>query len=568
MLNRLFIKNFAIIEEQEICFSKGLNIITGETGAGKSIIVDALSMLLGDRASNDYIRQGESKAIIEAEFLISDTSFKSFIIDLGYDFDSDSLIIRRELSAKGNSRSFLNDTPIQLNFLKDIGKKLVDFHGQHEHQSLLDNENHIHILDLFVAKHVIDNYKDSFILLKNSINQLNSLKSNRRNILTKIELYKLHIEEIESIMPEIGEVDKIQNELKILENAEELIELTNSLSARLIDSDHSIYNQLIESKKIFEKLSKFDNEFDEYMGDINSATIAIKEISSFVSKYSSNIDFNPEHIEKLRLRLLQLKGLQKKFGSIEETIKYYEQIKNELDNFENFDDKISELEQSIDKLSRNTGKSGFELYESRQNSAHIFSRTIESSLNELGIENAVFQVNSSLNSINQTNGDTVAIHNNKYYKANENGIEDIEFFISTNKGELPTPLKDTASGGEISRIMLSIKGILAGKDNIPTMIFDEIDTGISGRIAQKVGLAMRKLAQTHQIISITHLPQIAAMGDRNIFLEKIENEKRTTTNAKVLGYQEKIHEIAKMLSGENVSLSALKSAEELITNNN
>lgn len=572
MLKSLNIKNFAIIESISLDFIDGLNVITGETGAGKSIIVDALTMLTGQRASPEYVRKGSKKSIIEGVFSFND-SHPVFQLIETHEFDSyeNEIIIRREISVSGNSRAFLNDTPVNLGILKQFGELIIDFHGQHDHQSLLKAENHLKIIDIISENEdILKDYQSAISALKKNINDYNELKSKENKLKEKYEIQKYKLNEINEVSPEPGEDDTLEKELKLLENSEDLHNYTAEVYSLIFDGDDSAYNKISESLRLIDQLSRIDSAFDEYKNEIKSASISINEISSFVNDYHENINFDPDRIEDIRVRLLELKGLIKKYGAIESIIEERDKIEQELAIIDNFDNELDEIKEQILNNQKSAGILAKKLSQSRQTSAEKFEKSIIKTLKYLGIENSSFKTEFTDRKLDSYNPNTdfaseiVVKIGKEYFKAYDNGIEKVEFLISTNKGEEPKPIANIASGGEISRIMLSIKSHIAAQDQLPMLVFDEIDIGISGRIGQKVGKAMKELSKSHQIISITHLPQIAALGDRNFIVEKTETAERTSANTRIIENYDKIHEIAKMLSGEKITDAAIKSAKELI----
>lgn len=566
MIKNLRIRNFALIDDLEVTFDSGLNIIIGETGSGKSMIVDSLILLFGDRASSDFVRTGEKKAIIEAEIEISGKDGIATLLEsnnIDYVIE-DTLILRREISSKGSSRNFVNDTPATLTILKSIGELLIDFHGQHDHQSLLKSENHIQIFDAINKKdNLIAQFAELKVQLSDKIDEYKSLSKKEHDLKSQRENLLFKLDEIKQVDPQADEDSKLETELVVLENAEQIIIQCNESYNLLFDSDTGAQAILSKVNKTLQNLSKYDSAFEQFANEIYSAEIIAKESSSFLMDYIEKLDYNPEKIEHIRIRLYNIKNLCRKYGTLAEVLELRDNIAAELSEYENFDFLTKDLLMQINSLRAELAKIGKQISQRRLSEAQIFARKLEEKLNQMGIANAEFQV--VINHREASSGDLLSIDlENKSYKIYDNGFDELEFHISTNKGESPTPLAEVASGGEVSRIMLALKSILAGNDLIPIMVFDEIDTGISGRIAQKVGLVMKELAGYHQILAITHLPQIAAMGDNIILVHKHENDKRTFVDTKLLNYDEKIHEIAKMLSGEELTDAAIESAKILI----
>ncbi len=563
MLKFLSIKNFAIIENVEIDFSAGFNVITGETGSGKSILIDALLLLLGERASLDIIRPPASKAVLEASFETNNNEKIKEILDENEIEFFDEILIRREISAKG-SRNFINDSAVSLNVLKNIGNMLIDFHGQHDNQILLNPEKHIELLDLFGSyDDITKDYKQVYSELNTTISQLQNLIKKEKELKQNLKFLKFQFDEIMKVNPIENEDELIENELNIIENSELLHNSTAEIYENLYNSDNSAFNLLANIQKSLGNLNEIDNSFSGYVEELKSAITVVKEIASFAKTYNDKIDFSPERIDELRNRIFLINTLKKKYGSIQEILALKSKLTIELDSIENFDYEIEQLNVKINQLKKELKIIALNLSNVRKEKAIILSEQIKKLLMNLGINYPNFYADFKFNEVNENSLKVIEIDGRKTEFAS-NGIDTVEFYFSANQGESPKPLSLVASGGEISRLMLSMKTILADKTDFPTLIFDEIDTGISGRIAQKTGIAMKNLAMNHQIIAITHLPQIAALGNLNIVVNKIEQAGKTYTNAKILTVDEKLMEIAKMLSGESISDSAVESAKELI----
>ncbi|MCX7735289.1 MAG: DNA repair protein RecN [Candidatus Kapabacteria bacterium] len=579
MLKSLLIKNFAIIDNLELNFSKGLNIITGETGAGKSIIVDALMMALGERASADDVRSGEAKAVIEATFektnfdLLSlpNDELKSIFDDFEISSNTDELIIRREIQAKGNSRCFINDTPATVSQLKLFGDFLVDFHGQHDHQLLLKPENHILILD---DKANLDKLLSEFYLLidelKKEIKNYQKLQEDRQNLSELTERYTQELTEIEQVSPKENEEEELENQLKKIENYEQIFYLVNSILQNLSEGNESVYNSLNQVVKDFEKLIKFESSFAEHLNEIKTSLISISEISNILRDYAASLDFDNEiSADEIRLRLSKLKALRKKYGSYENIFQKREELKKNIEIVDNINFEIEKSMTKIQKLKVDCGKVAKKISDERKSVAKVIEDEIQKTLFELGMPYAKFKVQINQNPIVNEEIQKVltVIVDDVPYEVFNNGIDKVEFLISTNKGEELKRLSEIASGGEISRVMLSIKSISSNKNNLPILIFDEIDIGISGRIARKVGLVMRNLSSKNQVIAITHLSQIASLADHHIHVTKFETNGRAKVNVSILKGQDRINEIARLISGETLTEASLKTAEELIAIN-
>ncbi len=565
MLKSLLVKDYALIEQINIEFDKGLNIITGETGAGKSILIDAMSLLLGERASNEVIRKGAAKSIVEGIFDIEGNKKVKKILEENEIEVFPELIMRREISARGSNRCFLNDTPVSLSVIKDVGNLLVDLHGQHEHQSLLRTETHIDFLDEFGSlESNLINYKTLYDSLIKLDGELNSLKKKELSIKEKKDFYAYQIKEIDAVSPEEDEEEKLNSDLNILENSEKLMELTSGIYEALYESENSVNDRLAKIENELLELNEIDKSFTEIKGDFETAKTLINEISKFIRDYNSRIDLDPDNLEAIRDRLGSLNLLKKKYGgTIKSVIEHRNKIGEEFDLAENYSERISDLEKNISELRKKCGEAAENLSQKRKTIAKKIQKEVKDVLGDLGIPNSVFEVKINQKSADKKTGNYIIV-NGKPFEFNSSGYDEVEFFISTNQGEDTKPLAKVASGGEISRIMLALKTILAKNDKLPLLIFDEIDTGVSGRVAQKVGNSLKSLASFHQIISITHLPQIAGLADQHYAVEKKQIENRVISSIRKLKKEERIKEVAKLMSGEKVTEASLEGAKELM----
>ncbi len=566
MLKTLLIKNYALIEEISVEFSSGLTIITGETGAGKSILIDALGLLLGDRASSEMVRTGTDKAIVEGLFDIRTNPRVADLLRASENDPADELIIRRELTSKGQSRCFVNDSPVSVGLLKEIGEALVDLHGQHEHQSLLRPETHIEFLDSFGGyEKEIAAYRDQYRLLAELTGKKKELQDQEQQLKAKKSLYEFQIKEIDAVNPQSGEEDALESELKILENTERLSELTNGIHQLLYEAESSVRDNLVKARRMVEQLAEIDGSFAESLNEARSAEVIVDELSKQVQSYASRIEFNPDRLEMIRQRLGALALLKKKYGgTIDLLIEFRLRIGEEFKFAENFEGEIAKLEKQIESVRKECGGSASAITAKRKETSKKLEKAILTALADLGIPKAVFSTMIQQRTVDAASHVLAVRIGNQLVEAAPSGVDHVEFFISTNVGEDPKPLVKVASGGEVSRIMLALKGALAQSDKTPLLIFDEIDTGVSGRIGQAVGLSLKKLAAHHQVISITHLPQIAGLADTHFAVEKSEANKKTSTRLRKLSTDERVREVAKLMSGSEVTEAGLKSAKELM----
>ena len=571
MLKTLLIKNYALIEEIEVEFESGLNIITGETGAGKSILIDALSLVLGERASSDVIRRGADKAVVEAVFGVSgNRRVKNFIqtqeVEVG-----DELILRREISAKGHNRCFVNDTPVNLSAMQALGDLLVDLHGQHDHQSLLRSETHIDLLDDFGGLAGLrEEFAASFDGLTALFLEMEELQSKERGLRERKDLYEFQIQEIDALDPQRGEEVTLETELRILENSEKLYEATSHLHQLLYEGEQAVYDQMVLARNQLEDLSRIDKAFEEIKNECASAVAIISEAAKFIQSYNSKIEFNPERLEQIRERLGKLALLKKKYGgSVDAVIGHREKIGQEFALAENFEGEIGKLKERIEAERKVCSSAAQRLSTKRREHISKINNSVAAELAKLGISNARFDVRIENKVLGKSNGSVQPQRvyvklGREYYEATPKGIDSVDFHISTNLGEELKPLVKVASGGEISRVMLTLKTILAKSERLPLLIFDEIDVGVSGRIAVAVGKSLKSLSQFHQVVAITHLPQIAGLADTHFVVEKTEREKRTRTRLRKLELEERVEEVAKLMSGTQVTDAGLRGARELM----
>lgn len=565
MLKTLYIRDFAIIDELTVEFAGGLNIITGETGAGKSILIEALRLLLGERASGEDVRQGRTKAVVEGFVSIEkNDAVHGILLENGYE-DGDELIIRREIAARGGSRAFLNDSPAPIGLLREIGDRLIDLHGQHDHQMLLRPETHCRLLDNAGGlDELVERYAKKYAELRHLAGEIRKLRAREDELHRTLEFHEFQLEEIREIDPQPDEIDTLNREVRIRENSEQLYELVNELHDILYGQKDAVRDRLVRARSMLERLADIDSSFSERRDELASTVVVVEELARYLQSYSLDIDFAPQELETMRERIQALNGLRKKYGgSLEAVFEHREKIEQEISLSKNYDSTISQREEELRELRKSTGRLAAKLSRKRRQVATAVEKSIVETLRELGIESGQFCVRIDRRECEPEDQESV-IDQDKAYHSTSTGIDDVEFYVSTNAGEDPKPLARTASGGEISRIMLGLKSILAKNDRLPLLVFDEIDTGISGRIAQKVGGALRNLADFHQIVAITHLPQIAAMSHHHFVVEKSERDGRTVTTIRRLDQEEHTTEVARLVSGEDVTESSIRAARELM----
>lgn len=555
MLKELRINNFAIIDDLTIEFEKGLNLITGETGSGKSIIIEALEMVLGARANKNMIRTGKERAIIEAVFF-TDDNIKSLLKELGYESD-DVLILSKEISRDYPSVSRINNRPVSVSILSSLTEKMVDIFGQHEHQSLLSIKNHILILDSLLDKEgraLIDTIKDLYSQykeLKTSIEKL-SLSSEKRN--RELELLKYQIDEIENANLSPSDDEDLEAEYKRLDN---LTNIINGLSSAINifkenEMEGNIISLLDKAMANIDYTSKFDQNTVVFKSKLDSLRYEFHELVNDVSYYAENLETDEEKLFLLRERLDRVNTLKKKYGnSVLAIIQFKEKIENEYNDLINSESRLLQLKKKSDELMEKISESADLLTDKRKEKARQLETKIKEELVSLNMGDIDFRV-----------------YFNKESTLNSRGKDSIEFLISTNPGEALKPLSEIISGGEMSRIMLAFKGILADKDKIFTLIFDEIDTGISGRTAQVVGEKIKKISKGRQVISISHLPQIAALAETHFVIQKSSKNKQTITQVLKLSDEDRVDELARLLGGVDVTETTRRHAKEMLEMSN
>ncbi len=566
MLRSLYIKNYALIEELTVEFSSGLMIITGETGAGKSIIIDALSLILGARASTEVVRSGADKAIVEATFSVAGNKKLKILFEENELDCPDELLMRREVSAKGQSRCFINDSPVTLAFQKQVGELLIDLHGQHEHQSLLRVETHIGMLDDFGGLDgMVEEFQAAYRILREKDADLAGLRQREQQLREKREFYEFQIREIDAVGPRAGEEEELERELKILENSERLYGATGKLYEMLYDGEQSVHDQLVVARNQLESLAEIDERFGEAASESASAEAIVSELAKFIQGYNARVEFNPERLEELRERLGRLVLLKKKFGGTLETLlQHREQIGQEVALAENFDGVIASLSVEVESARKECAAIAQRLSGKRHDVSRRIEQSIVGELAKLGIAHGKFAANIVQQEVLPTSAASYVKSGRKCVGLNPRGYDLVEFLISTNLGEEPKPLVRVASGGEVSRIMLALKSILAKSDRLPVLIFDEIDVGVSGRVGQAVGLSLKALSGFHQVIAITHLPQIAGLADTHYAVYKTEEKGRATTSIRRLSLDEQVREVAKLMSGAEITEAGLEGARELM----
>lgn len=548
MLRSLEIKNYAIIEHALIEFGQGLNIITGETGAGKSILLGALGLTLGERADSKSFYNPDEKCIIEATFLV-DEKLKSFFLDNELDFDA-TTILRREIAPNGKTRAFINDTPVTLDALKSLAENLVNLHSQNETLELNSRGFQLELVD-FAAKNesLLAGYKNTFNQWKSIGAKLNQLKHQQQSAQQEFDYNSFLLKEIEDAKLEGLVLEEMEAELNALSNAESIKSKLFLLVKAIENDDYSALSILNKAYSEIRDIARLGKNFEEIAERINSSIIELEDLKNEAENLAENTELDAERIAELEEKVNVANKLLKKHGlvSIESLMQLRDELAEKTASLSNISDKIEQLEKEVQNLFSEAEKQAQKLSEARKKATAGVEQKITETLHKVGMPSAVFKV-------------TVK----QLPQLTESGSDEIEFLFSSNKGFEPQPLKKIASGGELSRVMLSIKSLLADSTSMPTLIFDEIDTGISGEVAAKVGEVFRSISKGHQLISITHLPQIAARAEHHFFIFKKEKEGKTQTQIQKLTEEQHVRAIARMLSGETISEASLTNARQLI----
>lgn len=559
MLLQLQIQDFALIDNLKLDFNSGLNILSGETGAGKSIIIDSVNFVLGERFSKDVIRTGVQKTYVEAVFENTGESDLNMVLEsYGIDSNEDVIILSRELNQSGRSICRINGRIVTTSVAKGVANYLIDIHGQHEHQSLLNEDNHIDLLDIFGGSE-LNHLKKQVGTLYGNVNhikhELVSLTGDDRERERRIDLLNFQVKEIDAARLRIGEEEELLKKRVILSNANKLFSVLSNSYCSLYEKEEtgSIFDRLGSVLTEFNSIKAIDEKLQDVYNSMESSYYLLEEAITEIREYRDKIDFNPELIDEVEQRLDTISRLKKKYGpTIEDILKYREKTYEEIQYILNSEATIEKLKvklrDEMDELSKKSKK----LSDLRKDTARKLESGVVGELRFLGMDKSKFVVSFE---IFEKDGQVIF---------NEKGMDVVRFLISANPGEPEKPLAKIASGGEISRIMLAIKTVLAFSDRIPSLIFDEIDTGISGRAAQAVAEKLGQISRNHQVICVTHLPQIASMADTHFYISKSVESNTTKTMVEKLSNDKKILEIARMLGGAKLTELTLKHAEEMV----
>ncbi len=556
MLRELVIRHFAIIEEVHLQFDYGFHVLTGETGAGKSILIDALGLIIGGRASTDFVRHGEGKAEIEAVFeLEQDHPARPSLLEWGFDNeDLDQIIVRREISAAGKSNCRINGRIVTLSLLKKIGHFLIDISGQHEHQSLLHSDKHLDWLDHFGGKDLLrlrKEYERIFEAYEELNRQLEQLRENQRDLARRLDLLRFQANEIESAALVPGEDEELEQERNRLSNAEKLM-MHSAQAYESLNGEQGGLTLIQETISHLEQIVEVDKSLQNILELAQTAYYQLEEVSHEIAGYKDEFDFDSERLYEVEERLHLIRLLKRKYGDhIGEILAYGEQVEKELHVLENHEQTEAELVHKMERLQKQLEKLAHELTQKRKKAAIQLKARVEMELNDLNMGSTVFHV-AFLHEPNQKP---------RFYY---HGKDKIEFQIAPNPGEPLKPLARIASGGELSRLMLALKCIFAEVDQVHTLIFDEIDTGVSGRTAQAIAEKIAFLSRKYQVLSVTHLPQVACMADCHLYISKEVLQAKTRTRVEKLDWDGRTMELARMLGGVEVTSTTRNHAREML----
>ena len=548
MLSRIYIQNFALIDQLEINFKKGLQVITGETGAGKSIILGALRLILGERADSKSISDFSTKSVVEAEFKISE-SLKIFFEENDLDFEEDT-IIRREILPSGKSRAFVNDVPVTLDVLKELSERLIDIHSQFETSQLFSEEYQFKIIDgLSENKNLIETYQNDYFEFQRKQRELEKLK-NTLSEGNKESDYKLFLlEELEAAQLETVNYEFLQSQISLAENKGAISELLAQIFARTDQEEVGLFDGFYDVKNKLSRVADLSLQFSELNARLEENYVEFKDILFQLQNEAEKLDANPEDLLVLQEQNDKINALflKHKVSDIEDLLKIKEELSLEKNSFEDIENKIAQLEKEIAEASQSLFKKAEILSKNRKQTAPVFVEKVESLLHQLGLEKAKVEVELSSTK-----------------EFGKFGTEKIQLLFQANAGFALKPIQNAISGGERSRVMLSIKKLMAENAELPTLILDEIDTGVSGRIADEMGNVMQEMAENMQLIVITHLAQVAAKGNDNYKVQKSDIEGKTQTRIFPLNQEEKLTEIAQLLSGSKITDAAILQAKELM----
>lgn len=567
MLARLYIRNYALIEEQELLPGKGLNILTGETGAGKSLLLGAIGLILGKRVDHSRIFNPDQKCVVEATFSELPPQTTSELEEIeAFDMEGNEILIRREISSSGKTRAFINDTPVAVAVLKSVAARLVDLHGQHENQQLLSPDNQLGLLDQYAGStYLAFAFGKALSGVRRTRKTLTELREQEKTARQQLDYYRFQVDELDKAELDPAEEERLDEQIELFQNAEEVKAGLTFGSQALYNDEQSLYNRLSEVLHQLEKGARLNPGIKAVSDKLEEFRYGLQDAGFELDKINADIDHDPGFLQQMTERQDLYNRLKMKFSArdVEELISMREEFRTQLDAFESIEGRIGEQELDLAKQEKELIRIGLELESKRAAAIKGLEDNVNALLREVSLPNAEFRVELERNLNDEGPLDVEETR----VKPLATGLNTAAFHIRTNKGMPMGPLAQIASGGEISRVMLAIKAAMAEKAELAVLIFDEIDTGISGETANKVGKVMQKLAAHYQLIAITHLPQIAGKGHSHFQIYKESDAEKTVSRVRKLEKDARILELAKMLSGEHPTASAIKNAKELISSN-
>ena len=552
MLNQLSVRNVAVIDKLDINLHDGVSVLTGETGAGKSIIIDSINMILGDRANKELVRYGTDKAVVQAVF-DAPKSVINILEENDIDVEDETVIITRQVTKEGKSVARINGMVVTLNILREISDRLINIHGQHDNQALLTPIRHITFLDAYADnEEYINRYKDILSKKREIEKKISSLEMDEQEKMQRIDLLEYQVNEIKKASLEKGEEDDLREQRDIYTNAEQITKSVNEAYMNLYEGDEiqSAYDGISIAVNEISQISDLNPQLKSIYDTLNEIMYSLEDTAHEIKEFGETVEFDEQTLNEIEERLDLISRLKRKYGnSIEEILEYLKKAESELNDIKLSDERTNELKEELKNITKELEENGNVLTQRRENAAKVLEENIEKSLHELNMEKSKFKV---------------SIENDGTFY--DNGMDKVEFLISTNPGEPLKPLVKIASGGELSRVMLAIKSILADSDGVDTMIFDEIDTGVSGKAAMSIAKKLAVIAKNKQVICITHLPQLTAMADNHYLIQKNTDGELASTTLKELDEEGRELELARIIDGGEVTELALSHAKQMLEN--
>lgn len=552
MLKQLYIKNFTLIDELDITFHSGFSVITGETGAGKSIILGALHLLLGARADSKQIKNGSSKCVVEAHFDLSHYGLETFFDEFGIDYDANDCIIRREVNDNGKSRAFVNDTPVALTTMRELGEQLIDIHSQHQNLLLQKEDFQLNVVDIIADNAQLrQSYLQAYNEYHKATKRFNDFQEASQKSKENEEFLRFQFSELDKAKLVAGEDEELEQQSRTLSHVEDIKSALYDASSALSSEDGGCVEKTKNASSRLHDITEVFPEIKDVDERLSSAYIELKDIAQEIERKLEDVDFDPRQLDEINSRLDLIYALEQKFhaSSVDELINEYKRLQDELTSIDGGDEQLEQLQQEMQEKYDVAMKLARKLSDARKKAAQKVEEGLKQRLVPLGIPNVKFKIEF------------------KERDCSPSGIDKVSFLFSANSSTALQPVSQVASGGEISRVMLSLKAMISGAVKLPTIIFDEIDTGVSGRVAEKMAQIMKEMGDNHrQVLSITHLPQIAAIGATHYKVSKEETAQGTISHMQMLTEQERIEEIAQMLSGSDISEAAIANAKTLLKN--